>query len=195
MVISEDESGCKMFWEEEVPVALSVSADTTRGVKGNYKSNMGRRHSTESFSSHVRKSKSSSAKSSISKSLSNCPISHEELLRSKTKKNAITEREAKDITGKIMEMIVKKGYPFSIFDPIDGEDSPKTALLRELRPAFVEDCLPSSYHIGGLYLELIYARTMRQTTKSIKAALERGFGTLLFDGWQDINGSSVVNVL
>lgn len=58
-------------------------------------------------------------------------------------------------------MIVMKGYEFSIFDPIDGEDSPETAILREIRPDYVEDHLSTSYLLGGEYLHIIHSRSMR----------------------------------
>lgn len=76
---------------------------------------------------------------------------------------------------RLVDSIVQQNMPFSMFDK-------QSANL-------------SSKHVGGKYLNTYYNRIHRLVVKNIEKALQAGFGTLVFDGWEDVNKCSVVNVM
>lgn len=94
-----------------------------------------------------------------------------------------------------MELVVLGGLPFNIFDKRNGEDSPLAAYSRALRPEFVNRYLPNSRLLSGKYLDEYNERITKNVKERMYTALESGYGTIVFDGWEDINASPVVNVL
>lgn len=139
--------------------------------------------------------RSNTGSMSKASSLDKCSAGGRRFSSKRKEDRKVTKKEARETFGKLMEIVISKGYPFQIFDPIVEEDSNETAFLRELRPDFVRNYLPTTYLSGGVYLDQMYECILNQTKESIKDALEMGYGTLVFDGWEDKNRSSVVNKL
>lgn len=110
-------------------------------------------------------------------------------------KDICTLDQAVSIQKGIMHMLVTRGYPFSAFDKKGNVDSSETEVLRAAKPAFVEHFLPNSYYLGGVYLVDFHRKILKDVNESMDKALRNGYGTLVFDGWEDNKKRSVFNVL
>ena len=104
------------------------------------------------------------------------------------------DNDARVALQRMMELIVLEGLPFRIFDRRHGRQSAFTAFCLALRPGF-GPYIPSSSAIGGRMLNTFYDDTKKSVTEKINVGLNNGYGTLLFDGWEDVNSMPVVNVL
>lgn len=105
-----------------------------------------------------------------------------------------TEMARKGIATAIEYMILEN-QPFNMFESKPGKGQSRlTKLLSLVKPSF-RRYLPGAQLLGGRYLNLYYQRVRSIVKERIKTALDRGYGTIVFDGWEDNNKCSVVNVL
>lgn len=102
--------------------------------------------------------------------------------------------EANINMSRAMELIVMAGFPINSFDRRGGDISPLVAFSVALRPVFAP-FLPKSHIIGGKYLDDFFLHVRSNFRDSLQASLKEGYGTIVFDGWEDVNSSPVVNVL
>ena len=67
--------------------------------------------------------------------------------------------------------------------------------LRKLRPRYVRDFLQTWAAISGTYLNAYYEGLWKKLRAKINLVLRKGFGTIVFDGWEDSTSCAIVNVL
>lgn len=106
-----------------------------------------------------------------------------------------SRNQAVEIIISLLELIIMKGLPFSIFAKVNRLPGPFDNFARLCRPGFVDECKHSATESGGNSRYQLFNRIYENTTKMIKTILGSGYGKTVFDGWVDQTGSLVVNVL
>ena len=103
-----------------------------------------------------------------------------------------SDADAERINMRLLEAFVDHAWPFTAFDKKEGKFY--DAIL-ELRPGYATSHYPCRSAITGRYLGTYFSRTEEKVQTAVCSGLRRGYGTLIFDGWDDNTGASVVNLL
>lgn len=106
-----------------------------------------------------------------------------------------SRNDAVQIIISLLELIIMKGWPFSIVKKVNGLPGPFENFVRLIRPGFADEWMPSSTELGGNLLDQMHSRIYQNTMNIITTALNSGYGTIVFDGWIDPTGSPVVNIM
>lgn len=105
-----------------------------------------------------------------------------------------TPELAEEISEGIVKAIVLDCLSFSIYDEKNGIISPQVQLIDRLVPGFSEYC-PTSSTLSTTYLGKLYCKTLATVKNEIQKCLSHSMGTIIFDGWDDVNSAPVINVL
>ena len=105
-----------------------------------------------------------------------------------------SEAEADEILMKIVRTVVECCLPLTYFDSTSAEGKSFRDMMCKARPGY-KDMYPSRHLVTVKFLPRLYDRTYDVVKRSLKQMLLVGYGTIVFDGWDDVNRSSVVNVL
>lgn len=108
-------------------------------------------------------------------------------------KTCSAEKASQLIRG-IMEVIILNNVPFNLFNKSKGKLSKLYQLLEIACPGSSIH-LPSSASLSTKWLLNYYYETMINVQREISKALKQSYGTIVFDGWENIHRQSVINVL
>lgn len=84
------------------------------------------------------------------------------------------------------------------FTALDTTKSHPNAFLKFLKKAvtlYAKNYFPSRFVLTGRHIDSLYESVSERVFSHLKSALSDGYGTVIFDGWSDATGASVVNVL
>ncbi|KAI0556718.1 hypothetical protein FGB62_56g07 [Gracilaria domingensis] len=103
--------------------------------------------------------------------------------------------EAAEINRLLIAAVCERGWHFSIVDKKEGQENGFVHMLRKLRPGYVDRFLPSSQKLWGELLDSYFDEIKGISFSGMRSRLQSGFGTVIFDAWEDTNSSTVVTVL
>ena len=113
-------------------------------------------------------------------------------VESRTNVNHCTDAQGEAITSSLLETFIDQGWAFTA---IDSKKTKFYKTIRLLRPGYAESHFPSRKVLSGRYLDAYFGKTKRKVEAVVSKGLRKGYGTLIFDGWEDVTGASVVNIL
>jgi len=85
---------------------------------------------------------------------------------------------------------------FHKINTADGPvDSIESDYLKLTQPEYARRVTRRSGKLANYYLDTYYERVRKETLLRIKQSLNNGYGTIAFDGWEDVNRPLVVNIM
>ena len=96
----------------------------------------------------------------------------------------------------LMRAIIWHSLPFNICDRQNSYDTPSWETLNDFKSDYTRCCKPNSDKFQNSYLPMYYNEVKDRVLRLLNISLSGtySYGSIMFDGWEYINGNALVNV-